>query len=323
MKIHANVQYAVVLVAAMTAGSIAAKERAIRPAPAFSAEQLTDLPRTGWLTNGGNLYNQRYSPLTAINRDNVANLKAVWRASLRGSGVKPRAGNQAQPIVYEGVIYIMTGDNDAFALDVETGEILWEYKANIDPAVARPCCSWPGRGVALGQGKVFLGQLDAKLVALDQKTGEVAWSIQAENPKDGYAIASAPLYYDGMVITGFAGSDLGTRGRVSAYDATDGSLRWRFYTIPGPGEFGHDTWPQGSDVWKYGGGAVWQTPAVDPNLGLIYLHGAPLTSGLTLDAIMATVADGRNQMPAFGTTYRLEELHDVASYVLEELVQPQ
>jgi alcohol dehydrogenase (cytochrome c) len=246
----------------------------IHKAPAFRSSALTELPRAGWLTNGGNLYNQRYSPLDQINRDNVSSLKANWRAALNGSGLSPRSGNQAQPLVHDGVVYIMTGENDAFAVSVETGKVLWQYKANVDPKVARPCCSWVGRGLALGAGKVFVGQLDAKLVALDQLTGKVAWSIQAENPKLGYAIASAPLYYDGLVITGFAGSDLGTRGRLKAYDANSGRLRWTFYTVPAPGELGHDTWPHNSDVWKYGGAAIWQTPAVDPELGLVYFSTA-------------------------------------------------
>ena len=243
-------------------------------APAFTAQQLMALPSDGWLTNGGNLANQRYSPLSQINRENVGELKAKWRTSLHGSGMTPRSGNQAQPLVHDGVVYIMTGENDAFAVSVESGAILWEYKANIDPKVARPCCSWVGRGLGMGDGKIFVGQLDAKLVALDQRTGKVAWSIQAEDPKLGYVIASAPLYYNGLVITGFAGSDLGTRGRIKAYDARTGKLVWTFYTVPGPGEFGHDSWPENSDVWKYGGAAIWQTPAVDPELGLIYFTTA-------------------------------------------------
>ena len=243
-------------------------------APAFKSAELAALPRGGWITNGGALSNQRYSPLDQINRGNVAQLKANWRASLHGSGLSPRSGNQAQPLVYDGIVYIMTGENDAFAVSVESGKVLWEYEANIDPKVARPCCSWVGRGLALGEGKVFVGQLDAKLVALDQLTGRVVWSIQAEDPKLGYAIASAPLYYNGLVITGFAGSDLGTRGRLKAYDAKNGKLRWTFYTVPGPGEFGHDTWPQNNEVWKHGGAAIWQTPAVDPELGLIYFSTA-------------------------------------------------
>jgi alcohol dehydrogenase (cytochrome c) len=238
--------------------------------PAFRSRQLTELPRAGWLTNGGNLANQRYSPLTQINRDNVANLRANWRASLGGSGMGPRSANQAQPLIYDGVLYIVTGDNDAFAIDIESGEVLWEYEAKIDPNVARPCCGWAARGLGMGDGKIFVGQLDAKMVALDQRTGKVVWSIQAEDPQPGFSITSAPLYYDGMVITGFAGGDLGTRGRVKAFDAKDGKLRWTFYTVPGPGEIGHETWPQDSDVWKYGGASVWQTPAVDPELGLVY-----------------------------------------------------
>jgi len=243
-------------------------------APPFSAQQLAAYPRDGWLTNGGNLSNQRYSPLDLINRSNVAGLKARWRASLNGSGLSPRSGNQAQPIVYDGVIYVSTGDGDAFAVDFSSGKVLWEFKANVDPKVARPCCAWPGRGVALGAGMVFIGELDARLIALDQHTGKVLWSIQAEDPKQGYVIASAPLYYEGLVITGFAGSDMGTRGRIKAYDAKSGNLRWTFYTVPGPGEYGHDTWPPGSDVWKYGGAAIWQTPAIDPELGLIYFSTA-------------------------------------------------
>jgi alcohol dehydrogenase (cytochrome c) len=242
--------------------------------PAFDVHQLVALPQDGWVTNGGNLYNQRYSPLTQLDRQSVVKLKAKWRASLRGSGLTPRSGNQAQPIVYGGVIYLNTGENDVFAVSIESGQVLWEFKADIDPKVARPCCSWVGRGVGIGDGKVFAGMLDARLVALDQATGKVAWSIQAEDPKQGYVIASAPLYYDGLVVTGFAGSDMGTRGRVKAYDAKTGKLRWTFYTVPGPGELGHETWPDDSDVWKYGGAAIWQTPAVDPDLGLIYFSTA-------------------------------------------------
>lgn len=266
-------RFRTLVAAVLVTSSGLAAEPAIRPAPAFAARDLAALPTTGWLTNGGNLANQRYSPLTQINTDNVAGMKAVWRAALK-SGLSPRAGNQAQPLVHDGVIYIMTGENDAFAVSVTTGAILWEYRAQIDAKLARPCCSWVGRGVGLGDGKVYVGQLDAKLVALDQKTGNVLWSVQAEDPARGYVIASAPLYYDGLVITGFAGSDMGTRGRIKAYDAKTGALKWTFYTVPGPGEPGHETWPESSDVWKYGGAAIWQTPAIDPELGLIYFTTA-------------------------------------------------
>ena len=236
----------------------------------FSAERLVAPPTDGWLTNGGNLYNQRYSPLNQIDASNVAQLKGVWRARLRGSGAAPQYSGEGQPIVHNGVAYVSTGANDIFALSIDTGEILWQYAANLPADLPSVCCGWNNRGVALSEDKVFMGRLDGKLVALDRKTGAVAWIIQAESPKENFSITPAPVYYDGIVITGFAGADRGTRGRVKAYDADDGRLVWTFYTIPGPGEPGHDTWPQHNDAWKYGGAAVWQTPAIDPELGLVY-----------------------------------------------------
>jgi alcohol dehydrogenase (cytochrome c) len=251
-------------------GAVHAQGRTIAPAPAFVAERLDARPTDEWITNGGNLANQRYSPLTLINRSNVGGLKAEWRASLMGSGITPRASNQAEPLYFDGVVYIATSVNDVFALDVDTGEIVWRYDGNVDPRVASPCCGWAVRGLALGDGKIFMGRLDAELVAIDQSTGEEVWSVQVADPNERYSITSAPRYYDGLVITGTSGGVMGTRGRVTAYDADTGDLEWRFYTIPGPGELGHDTWPADSEVWQYGGAAVWQTPAVDPELGLVY-----------------------------------------------------
>jgi alcohol dehydrogenase (cytochrome c) len=225
---------------------------------------------TSWSTNGGNLANHRYSPLSAINRGNVAQLKGVWHTHLRGSGAGPQYSGFAQPLVDNGVAYVSTGANDVFAVSIDTGDIVWRYSANLDPAITSVCCGWNNKGVALGDGKVFIGQLDGKLVALDRATGTIAWSIQAERWQDNFSITAAPVYYDGMVIVGFAGADRGTRGRLKAYDARDGRLVWTFYTIPGPGEPGHETWPADNDAWKYGGGSIWQTPAIDPELGLIY-----------------------------------------------------
>jgi quinohemoprotein ethanol dehydrogenase len=246
----------------------------------FSAAALAAAPTTSWPTNGGNLYNQRFSPLTAINRANVAQLRGVWRARLRGSGISPQHSGFAQPIVYGDVAYVSTGADDVFALSLETGEILWQYTANLDPGITSVCCGWNNKGVAISDDKVFIGQLDGKLVALDRATGKVAWSIQAERWQDAFSITAAPLYVEslsgrsaereGRIVIGFAGGDRGTRSRVKAYDAKDGRLIWTFYTIPGPGEPGHETWPKDNEAWKYGGAAIWQTPAVDPELGLLY-----------------------------------------------------
>ena len=236
----------------------------------FSGAALTAPPTSRWPTNGGNLANQRYSPLTAINRSNVGQLKGVWRTRLRGSGTQPQYSGFAAPLVDDGVAYVSTGANDVFALSIDTGEILWQYVANVDPNITSVCCGWNNKGVALSDDKVFEGLLDGRLVALDRATGKVAWSIQAERWQENFSITAAPLYVNGMVIVGFAGGDRGTRSRLKAYDAKDGRLIWTFYTIPGPGEPGHETWPKDNDSWKYGGAAIWQTPAVDLDLGLLY-----------------------------------------------------
>jgi quinohemoprotein ethanol dehydrogenase len=242
-----------------------------------------DPPQTDWATNGGTLSNQRFSALQQINRGNVGGLKAKWRTHL-GSGGAAQHSGQAQPIVVNGIIYITTGASDVFAVNAESGGILWRFDANLDAARVHVCCGWVNRGVAVGDGRIYAGLLDARLVALDQLTGRVLWSVQAEDPLKGYSIVSAPLFYDGMVITGFGGGDMGVRGRVKAYDAKTGKLRWTFYTIPAPGEPGHDSWPADSDAWKYGGAPVWQTPAVDPELGLVYFstgNAAPDFNGST------------------------------------------
>ena len=235
----------------------------------ITTESLVDLPTSNWMTNGGNLANQRYSPLTEINRNNVAGLKAEWQVHL-GSGSGPQNSSEAQPIVADGIAYIVSGDNDVFAIDIETGNFIWAYYANLNPLIDVVCCGWTSRGVAISDDLVFVGQLDGKMTALDRNSGAIVWQIQAENWEEGFSITSAPLYYDGMVITGFAGGELGIRGRVKAYDANDGSLIWTFYTIPAPGEPGHETWSADNELWQHGGAPVWQTPAVDPELNLLY-----------------------------------------------------
>jgi len=260
-KIH---RFAAVLSLFFTIGAAA------QTSPAFTPEQLAALPTTSWVTNGGTLSNQRYSPLTQINRETVGNVKANWRVHMNGSGSAPNHSGQAQPLFYEGTLYVPTGENDVFAIDVDTGQFKWTYQANLDPTRVNVCCGWLSRGVGMGEGQIYVGHLDARLVALNQETGAINWEIQAEDPTLGYSITAAPLYYNGMVIVGFAGGELAIRGRIKAFDAKDGQLLWTFYTIPGPGEFGHDTWPQNNNAWEVGGAPIWQTPSVDPELGLLY-----------------------------------------------------
>jgi alcohol dehydrogenase (cytochrome c) len=250
-------------------GSGSSSTAGIQLAPRFTAAQLATDPTFNWITNGGSTYNDRYTPLDDITTSNVKDLKGVWMTHLGGSATAAKYSAESQPIVYGGVIYVPTGADDVFAVDVRTGKILWTYHANLDQSINTVCCGWESRGVAIGDGRVYIGQLDGKLVALDQRSGEVDWSVNVGQWNKGYTITAAPLYYDGMVITGVSGGEFSIRGRVQAYDARTGKLRWQFFTIPGPGETGHDTWPAG-DAWTHGGAPVWQTPAVDPRLGLIY-----------------------------------------------------
>lgn len=244
-------------------------------APAQSSPLNTDPmsqpPVDAWPTNGGSFTNQRWSPLDQINKDTISRLKAEWRVHLNGSGLETRYSAEGTPVYKDGVLYMSTGDSDAFAVDVESGELMWEHNSQYPEEMGEAvCCGWDNRGLALGDGKVFLGQLDAKLVALDEATGEVVWETQSVRWQDGYSITGAPLFYDGMVITGYSGAEKGVRGLVEAFDAATGEKIWTFYTIPGPGEFGHDTWPQDTLAYEFGGGTVWQTPALDTELGLLY-----------------------------------------------------
>jgi quinohemoprotein ethanol dehydrogenase len=134
------------------AQGVSAAEQGDGNAPAFSAADLAALPARNWITNGGNLYNQRYSRLDQINRGNVKDVKAVWRVGLNGSGVGPGYSQQAQLLFYEGVLYAVTGDNDVFAVDVETGKFLWTYEGDVDFETAVVCCGRLSRGVGLGDG---------------------------------------------------------------------------------------------------------------------------------------------------------------------------
>jgi quinohemoprotein ethanol dehydrogenase len=189
----------------------------ISASPAFTAGQLSTLPTTDWITNGGTLSNTRYSPLSLINRDNVAGLKAKWRSGMvTGTG----AGNsgEAQILTYGDSLFVANGANDVFAMDIDTGKILWSFQGHPAPKAGSPFGK-STRGVAMGDGLIFSAQLDAKLAALDQKTGKVAWSVQVEPWETGYSITSAPLYYNGMVITGVSGGVMGRRCSIKAYDA--------------------------------------------------------------------------------------------------------
>jgi alcohol dehydrogenase (cytochrome c) len=223
-----------------------------------------------WVTNGGNLTNQRYSTLKQIDTTNVKQLKGAWMTRLKGSGLGGKYSFEATPLVKDGIMYISTGNDDVFALNAKTGEILWEHWSGIGQTISTVCCGWLNRGLAMGEGMLFIGQLDANFVALDIKTGKEVWRTPVEDWHNGYGITNAPLYFDGIVYSGITGGEYGIRGRLTALDAKTGKILWRAYTLPAAGEPGGDTWPAGTDHFSRGGASIWNTPALDPELGLVY-----------------------------------------------------
>jgi PQQ-dependent dehydrogenase (methanol/ethanol family) len=236
-----------------------------------------------WLTHGRTYDEQRHSPLTQINADNVGELGLAWYWDTGTT-----RGLEATPIVVDGVMFTTGTWSTVFAHDARTGELLWKY----DPQVPREwgvyaCCDVVNRGVAAWKGRIYVGTLDGRLVALDAGTGQPDWSVQT-TPKDRpYTITGAPRVVDGKVIIGNGGSEYGVRGFITAYDAETGDQAWRFYTVPGnpddPIEGEHlqaamSSW-RGGEWWKVGGGGtVWDSMAYDPELNLLYIgvgNGAP------------------------------------------------
>jgi quinohemoprotein ethanol dehydrogenase len=238
-------------------------------APAFAPTDLVPPAGADWATNGGDYGQTRYSTLNEITTSNVRGLREKWHIHLNGSGTGSKYKGEGTPLVYKGIMYTVTGAGDVFAIDATDGTILWQYGAQLPDAINTVCCGWANRGLALGDGKVYVARLDATLVALAQQTGRVVWTASNGGWQDGYTMTMAPLYYNGLVIVGVSGGEFGARGSVTAYDAHDGHLVWRFYTVPSPGQLGATTWPLDNE-WLTGGATVWNTPSVDPTTGLLY-----------------------------------------------------
>ena len=254
---------AVVAVALIAVPAGSSSPAAITLAPAFTPAELNATPGADWIANGGSVNNQRYSSLNQITSSNAAGLKEAWHIHLDGSGVKAKYSAEATAIVYKGVMYIATGNDDVFAVDAATGTRIWTYQSHIDQTINTACCGWDNRGVAVAEGKVFVAQLDGTLVALDQMTGGVVWSVPVFNWREGVTLTSAPLYYNGVVYVGSTGGEYGFRGSITAYSAANGNFLWRFFTVPQPGDIGGQTWAPGPLGFATGGGTVWNTPSVD------------------------------------------------------------
>lgn len=211
----------------------------------------------------------RYQNVDQINPANVARLTPAW---VFHTGVmnSDRLSFESQPIEVGGTVYVTSGEDHVFALDAASGALKWTYNPQLTSLDSMAiCCGVDNRGVAVGGGKVFFGQLNGTLVALDAATGHVLWQTIVASYLQHYTITMAPQYVAGKVLVGTSGGEFKTRGSLSAYDANTGRMLWRFYTVPGPGALGHDTWAGNS--WKIGGAPVWDTPTVDTNLGLLYV----------------------------------------------------
>ena len=215
-----------------------------------------------WLTYSGSYGAQRYSTLDQIHRDNVDQLQVAWVYQARST-----QKFEVSPLVVDGVMYITEAPSDATALDLRTGRPLWSYRRSLPQGIVT-CCGQVNRGVALLDDQVFLGTVDAHLVALDARTGRVRWDVEVAEHTEGYAITLAPLALNDKIIVGISGGEYGIRGFLDAYDPKTGERLWRFWTVPGPGEPGHDTWS--GDSWERGGAPTWVTGAYDPELNLLY-----------------------------------------------------
>ena len=215
-----------------------------------------------WITYSGGYASQRHSLLTQITPANVKNLELKWILPNQVFGAW-----QSSPIVVDGIMYVTQRPNDVLAVDAKTGRVFWQYRYNVSPD-ARVCCGANNRGVAILGDTLYTGTLDGHLVALDKTTGRSLWDVAVGDPKLGYSITMAPLIVKDKVLVGSGGGEYGIRGFIAAFDAKSGKELWRFYTIPGSGEKGNETWP--GDAWKSGGASVWVTPSYDPALNLTY-----------------------------------------------------
>jgi quinohemoprotein ethanol dehydrogenase len=241
-----------------------------------------DQDSANWMSYGRTYSEQRFSPLKDINDQNVKGLGLAWRYDL-----DTRRGQEATPLVVDGIMYFTSAWSKVFALDAATGAPLWSYDPKVPPEWSvNACCDVVNRGVAAWHGKIFFGTLDGRLIALNAATGRKVWEILTIDPGFRYTITGAPRIVKGKVIIGNGGAEMGVRGYVSAYEAETGKLVWRFYTVPGDPsrpfespilEKAATTWS--GDWWKHGGGGtVWDTIVYDPELDLLYIgtgNGGP------------------------------------------------
>jgi alcohol dehydrogenase (cytochrome c) len=229
--------------------------------PALVAVQSVDDGRThsgrSWPAPGGDWGTSRYSTLRQITPDNAKMLGAAWVVEL-----PDRETSRSFPIISDGLMFLTTNRGRILALDPATGKTVWSY-------------SHPGyggnRGVGAGEGLLFAGMGDSTVIAVDQKTGQLRWTAPRDPALPAQGMTAQPVYGGGVVVATVSGGDNFARGRAIGYEAKTGKQLWVFDVVPAPGQPGHETWPKDSDIWKYGGGAIWTIPSIDADLGLVYV----------------------------------------------------
>jgi len=225
--------------------------------------QLISAPvSANWLSYNGDYTGRRYSALSEINPNNVAQLHAQWVFHAPNSDRL-----EVTPVVADGIMFV-TSANDAYALDAQTGQILWHHARPITEGLIDDASQHHNRGVGIWHSRIYMETDNAHLLCLDARSGHLLWDVAYTDGNPNYGATSAPLVVKDKVLVGTSGGDDGVRGFVAAYDAETGKEAWRFWTIPAPGEFGSSSWP--GDAWKLGGGTTWMPGTYDPELNTIY-----------------------------------------------------
>ena len=230
----------------------------------FERLVAADQEPQNWLTYSGTNSGERHSRLEQVTPENVSELELEWVFQAQSLQVF-----ETTPLVVDGILYLTEAPNTVVALDARTGRVFWIYE-HVPSLESRPCCGRVNRGLAILGETLFMATIDAQLIAIDSVTGRPIWKTLVADPAIGYAMTLAPLVVKDKIVVGVAGGEYGIRGFIAAYYAESGDEAWRFHTIPGPGEPGHDTWPSDSDAWEHGGSATWLTGSYDSDLNLIY-----------------------------------------------------
>lgn len=215
-----------------------------------------------WLSYNGDYTGRRYTSLTQVTPQNVAQLRAQWVFHSRNAGIL-----EVTPIVLAGIMYV-TGSNDAYAIQATTGQVLWHHSRQITEGLIDDASGHINRGVAVLGTRLYMETDNAHLLCLDARSGNLLWDVAYATGNKNYGATSAPLIVKNKVLVGTSGGDDGVRGFIAAFDADSGKEAWRFWTIPGPGEPGSSSWP--GDLYMHGGATTWMPGTYDPQLNTIY-----------------------------------------------------